>query len=158
MGFYESHNWDVKTLQTQTSGYTNPKVGTTVTDMGNDLADAIRAELRSALLSVYGTLEEAAESLGVPYKTLRRHLSRDSKDRTARVTLDFVIDTANHLSRVANVDLAEIYRRAQLRADVDDSDVSGAEDADAELRQRDHDLAARKRSKDRGEDTEHYDA
>lgn len=126
--------------------------------MGNDLADAIRDQLRGELLAVYGTLEAAARELGVPYKTLYRHLTPAGKDRTARVTLDFVIDTANHLSRVANVDFAEIYRRAQLRADVDNSDVSGAEDADAELRQRDHDLAARKRSKDRGEDTEHYDA
>lgn len=126
--------------------------------MGNDLADAIRDQLRGELLAVYGTLEAAARELGVPYKTLYRHLTPAGKDRTARVTLDFVIDTANHLSRVANVDLAEIYRRAQLRVDVDNSDVSGAEDADAELRQRDHDLAARKRSKDRGEDTHDYDA
>ena len=86
--------------------------------MGNDLADAIRAELRSALLAKYGTLEVAAEELGMPYKTLRRHLTTVGKDRTARVPLDFVLDVTNHLERTAGIDFAEIYRRAQIRPNV----------------------------------------
>ena len=100
----------------------NPEQGTRLLVMGNDLADAIRAELRSALLSAYGNLEDAAEPLGIPYKTLRRHLTPSGKDRTARVTLDFVIQVCAHLEKVANVDLAEIYRRAELST----SNVSGS--------------------------------
>ena len=86
--------------------------------MGNDLADAIRVELRSALLAKYGTLEAAAEELGIPYKTLRRHLTTTGKDRTARVTLDFVLDVSAQLERAAGVDFAEIYRRANLGLNV----------------------------------------
>ena len=85
--------------------------------MGNELADAIRSELRSALLARYGTLEAAAEALDMPYNTLRRHLT-SGKDRTARVPLDFVLDTAAHLGRVSGVDFNEIYRRAKISADV----------------------------------------
>ncbi|MFF3029112.1 hypothetical protein [Microbacterium sp. NPDC057944] len=83
--------------------------------MGNELADAIRAELRSALLAKYGTLEAAAEVLDMPYKTLRRHLTTSGKDRTARVPLDFVLEVSEQLERDAGVDFAEIYRRATIR-------------------------------------------
>lgn len=90
--------------------------------MGNELADAIRTELRAALLAVYGTLEAAAKALDMPYKTLYRHLTPSGKDRTARVTLDFVIEVSNHLARVSNVDFSEILRRARLAED--DGNVS----------------------------------
>ena len=86
--------------------------------MGNDLADAIRDELRSALLVTYGTLEAAAEALGMSYNTLRRHLTTSGKDRTARVSLDFVLDVSAQLERAAGVDFAEIYRRANLGLNV----------------------------------------
>lgn len=108
--------------------------------MGNELADAIRGELRSALLAKYGTLEAAAEALGIPYKTLRRHLTTAGKDRTARVPLDFVLDVAEHLGAVSNVDFTEIYRRASLSVNVPSSLD------DLELRPpRSYDLAADKR-------------
>lgn len=112
--------------------------------MGNELADAIRTQLRLALLGHYGTLEIAADALGIPYKTLYRALTEGGKDRTARVSLDFVIDVSNHLQRVAGIDLAEIHRRAQIKSDV----PSTQQDQD------DYDLAARPRSVDRGEDIE----
>lgn len=86
--------------------------------MGNELADAIRVELRSALLARYGTLEAAAEALGMAYKTLRRHLTTVGKDRTARVPLDFVLEVSEHLGQVSHVDFAEIYRRALLSVNV----------------------------------------
>lgn len=134
-----------------------PKLGDTIPHMGNELADAIRAEMRSALLSVYGTLEEAAAALGVPYNTLRRHLTPAGKDRTARVTLDFVIQVCNHLARVANIDLAEIYRRAELSAGR--PNVRGLDDDEEVMsdHQADYDRAARKRSKDRGLDIDFHD-
>ena len=106
--------------------------------MGNDLADAIRVELRTALLAVYPTLEDAAAALGIPYKTFRRHLSPASKDRTARVSLDFVLDVVAHLEQVAGVDLAEIYRRAQISIPEDDTTPTGGS-------RRDYRTAARKR-------------
>ncbi|QXE28910.1 MULTISPECIES: hypothetical protein [Microbacterium] len=112
--------------------------------MGNELADAIRTQLRLALLGHYGTLEIAAEALGMSYKTLYRHLTPTGKDRTARVSLDFVLDVSNHLATVAGIDLTEIYRRAQIRADV----PALSED------QENYDLAARPRASDRGEDME----
>lgn len=112
--------------------------------MGNELADAIRTQLRLALLGVYGTLEVAAEALGMSYKTLYRHLTTTGKDRTARVSLDFVLDVTNHLQKVANIDLTEIYRRAQITADV----PAPSEDQES------YDLAARPRATDRGEDME----
>lgn len=119
-------------------------MGTSLSVMGNELADAIRSQLRLALLGEYGTLELAAEALGMSYKTLYRHLTPTGKDRTARVSLDFVLDVSNHLESVAGIDLSEIYRRAQIRADVP------APDQDQE----DYDLAARLRATDRGEDME----
>lgn len=136
---YCFHNW--------TSAF--PNMGTMFTAMGNDLADAIRAELRAALLRQYGTLEAAADALGIAYKTLYRHLTPAGKDRTARVSLDFVLDVAAHLERVANVDLSEIYRRARLSLNVG-GDVQGEDDAHSG-NQGDYARAARKRSKDRGE-------
>lgn len=112
--------------------------------MGNELADAIRRQLRLALLGEYGTLEAAADALGMPYKTLYRHLTEEGKDRTARVSLDFVLLVADKLDATAGIDLAEIYRRAQIRPDV----PASVEDSS------DYDLAARPKSKDRGEDIE----
>lgn len=85
--------------------------------MGNELADAIRTQLRLAILGVYGTLDVAAAALGMPYKTLYRHLTEDGKDRTARVTLDFVLEVSDQLERAAGIDFAEIYRRALIQPD-----------------------------------------
>lgn len=107
-----------------------PEMGTIVIAMGNDLADAIRAQLRYALLDTYGTLESAAVAVGMPYKTLYRHVTQAGKDRTSRVTLDFVLEVTDHLSRDGGISLEEIYRRARLsqearnvRSSVDDEDL-----------------------------------
>lgn len=119
MDLVKSHKWDVKDLQeTLKCGLKSQKWASNVPDMGNELADAIRNELRSALLARYGTLEAAAEVLGIPYKTLRRHLTPDSKDRTARVTLDFVLEVTDTLEREAGINFAEIYRRASMNPNV----------------------------------------
>lgn len=96
-------------------------MGNTITHVGNDMADAIREELRAALLAVYGTLEAAASALDMPYKTLYRHLTPTGKDRTARVSLDFVLDVTDNLAAARGIDLAEIHRRAQLSANVPDA-------------------------------------
>lgn len=125
-------------------------MGTNVGYMGNDLADAIRTELRAALLATYGTLEAAAKALGVPYKTLYRHLTPTGKDRTARVTLDFVIEVADHLEQVSNVGLAEIQRRAMLSARTPNVGTP----AHNGPTQSDYGLAASRYSQDRGEDTD----
>lgn len=77
--------------------------------MGNDMADAIRDELREALIRQYGTLEAAAEATGVPYKTLYRALTRAGKDRSQSVKLDLVMEIAEHLS----VSFADLYERAR---------------------------------------------
>ena len=115
----KSHKWDVAHLQeTLNLGLKSQIWAISIPVMGNDLADAIRAELRSALLARYGTLEAAAEELGMPYKTLRRHLTPESKDRTARVTLDFVLEVSAQLERSAGIDFGEIYRRALLGVNV----------------------------------------
>ncbi len=53
----------------------------------------------------------------MPYKTLRRHLTTTGKDRTARVSLDFVLEVSEHLERVSGVSFEEIYRRATIRPD-----------------------------------------
>ena len=69
----KSHKWDVGLEQkTLKRGLKTQKWDSSMPVMGNDLADAIRAELRSTLLAKYGTLEAAAEALDMPYKTLRR--------------------------------------------------------------------------------------
>lgn len=122
-------------------------MGSILSLMGNELADAIRTQLRLALMGEYGTLEAAAAALGMPYKTLYRHLTDTGKDRTARVSLDFVLDVAEHLRHVANIDLAEIQRRAMLRLNVptseEDIPVMSREEERA-LRQSEHGLAAKR--------------
>lgn len=65
--------------------------------MGNELADAIRDELRAALLREYGTLDVAATRIGLSYKTLYRALTTRGKDRSQSVKLDLVVDIAEHL-------------------------------------------------------------
>lgn len=65
--------------------------------MGNEKADAVRAALYDLLRSKYGDLKTAAVELGVPYKTLYRNLTPKGKDRNESVTLDFVIDTVEHV-------------------------------------------------------------
>lgn len=76
--------------------------------MGNELADAIRDELNRLALARFGTLDIAATELGIPYKTLYRALTKNGKDRTQRVTLDFVLELADKLG----VDIAYLYSRA----------------------------------------------
>lgn len=119
-------------------------MGSILTRMGNDLANAIRTQLRLALLGKYGTLESAAEALGMPYKTLYRHLTEDGQDRTKRVSLDFVLDVTDHLYVAAGIDLAEIYRRAMISPD-----VPAPGDTQSDYRR-----AARGRAADRGEDVQ----
>lgn len=80
--------------------------------MGNDMADAIRDELREALIRKYGTLEAAAEASGVPYKTLYRALTARGKDRSQSVKLDLVMDIAGHLAEVGGGTFDELYERA----------------------------------------------
>jgi len=88
-------------------------MGNSIANMGNDMADAIRDELREALIRQYGTLEAAAEATGVAYKTLYRALTRTGKDRSQSVKLDLVMEIAEHLT----VNFADLYQRAKVQVD-----------------------------------------
>lgn len=90
-----------------------PNSGIRLPSMGNDLADAIREVLRNDLIAEYGTLEAAAEAVGVPYKTLYRALTTRGKDRSQSVKLEFVLDIARHLEREGRSSFASVYSRAE---------------------------------------------
>lgn len=77
--------------------------------MGNEKADAMRAELRSRLLNKYGDLQNAAVETGTPYKTLYRNLTTKGADRNKTVSLDFVMDM---LPFVGEDDFAAFYAEA----------------------------------------------
>lgn len=118
--------------------------------MGNDLADAIRDELREELIRAYGTLEAAAEAVGIPYKTLYRALTTRGKDRSQSVKLDLVMDVADHLATLRKTDFTTIYARAQERRNaasvptsVEDAPVLTRAEERA-LRQSEHALAAKR--------------
>lgn len=84
--------------------------------MGNDQADAVRAELHDRLIQAYGDLKTAAAETGIPYKTLYRALTTKGKDRTATVTLDLVVDVVAHLQdHFGGEDLAAVYQAALKR-------------------------------------------
>jgi hypothetical protein len=84
--------------------------------MGNDVADAIREGLRAELLLEYGTLEAAAEALGIPYKTLYRSLTTKGKDRSQSVKLDLITQIAEHLEDVGRSSFNDVYTRAVAHA------------------------------------------
>jgi hypothetical protein len=63
--------------------------------MGNDYADAIRDALGAAVREKYGDWHAAAAALRIPYKTLYRAFTRDGKDRTAKVSLDLIMDVCD---------------------------------------------------------------
>lgn len=84
--------------------------------MGNDQADAVRAELHDRLIRAYGDLKTAAVETGIPYKTLYRALTTKGKDRTATVSLDLVVDVVAHLQNHFNGDdLSQVYEAAMKR-------------------------------------------
>jgi hypothetical protein len=84
--------------------------------MGNDEADAIRAELHDRLISAYGDLKTAAEEMNVPYKTLYRTFTIKGKDRTATATLDLVVEVIEHLrDRFDGDDIGHVYQAARKR-------------------------------------------
>lgn len=95
--------------------------------MGNETADLIRDELGRLLVYKYGDLKRAAAAIGIPYKTLYRAVTENGQDRVQRVPLDTVIEISDALG----ISIAELYEQA----------VSGA----------DYALAAKTRSKNRGE-------
>lgn len=95
--------------------------------MGNETADLIRNELGRLLVYKYGDLTRAAEAVGIPYKTLYRAVTEDGQDRVKRVPLDTVLEIADALG----INMAELYEQA----------VGGT----------DYALAAKTRSKNRGE-------
>lgn len=89
-----------------------PRNGNTLCYMGNEKADAVRAELRSRLLDKYGDLHAAAEATGTPYKTLYRNLTVKGSDRNKTISLDWVIDMLPH---VGVTDFASFYADALKR-------------------------------------------
>lgn len=95
--------------------------------MGNEMADAIREELRDALIRAHGTLDAAAAALGIPYKTLYRALTTRGKDRSQSVKLDLVVDIAEHVA----MPFSTVYARAQERVAEDRTrnGIAGAEAA-----------------------------
>lgn len=96
--------------------------------MGNETADLIRDELGRLLVYKYGDLKRAAAAIGIPYKTLYRSVTENGQDRVQRVPLDTVIEISDALG----ITIAELYEQS----------VSGT----------DYALAAKTRSKNRGED------
>ncbi len=93
-----------------------PKLGTIVSVMGNDVADAIRETLREEVLRQYGTLEAAAEAMRVPYKTLYRSLTTRGKDRSQSVKLDIITQITEHLEDVGGASFNDVYSRAVAHA------------------------------------------
>lgn len=84
--------------------------------MGNDQADAMRAELHERLIAAYGDLKTAAAEMGVPYKTLYRTFTEKGKDRTATVTLDFIVEIVDHLQQnFEGDDFGGVYEAALKR-------------------------------------------
>ena len=84
--------------------------------MGNDQADAIRAELHDRLIAAYGDLKTAATEMKVPYKTLYRSFTEKGKDRTATVTLDFIVQIVDHLQKnFSGDDLGTVHQAALKR-------------------------------------------
>lgn len=97
--------------------------------MGNEAADLIREELGRLLVYKYGDLKAASAEVGIPYKTLYRAVTTKGQDRVQRVPLDTVLEIADSLG----ISIAELYEQS----------VSGT----------DYALAAKTRSKNRGEVT-----
>lgn len=86
--------------------------------MGNDQADAMRAELHDRIIKAYGDLKTASAAMGIPYKTLYRALTKSGKDRVASVSLDFIVDAVTHLQReFGGDDLGTVYEAALHRED-----------------------------------------
>lgn len=84
--------------------------------MGNDLADALRAELHDRLIRAYGDLKVAASEIGIPYKTLYRAFTTKGKDRTATVSLDFILEVIAHLdARFGDASFNDVHAAAQAR-------------------------------------------
>lgn len=104
-------------------------MGTIVSLMGNESADLIRNELGRLLVYRYGDLKRAAVATGIPYKSLYRAVTENGQDRTQRVSLDTVLEICEALG----ISVAELYEQA----------VGGT----------DYALAAKTRSKNRGEVT-----
>lgn len=123
--------------------------------MGNDQADAVRAELHDRLIRAYGDLKTAASEMGIPYKTLYRSLTTRGKDRTASVSFDLILEIIAHLQeRFDGEDIGAVYRAAMLR---DDESPAG-ELVQGRFPQANVDgvdetrRVAKKKSRDRGED------
>ena len=116
-------------------------MGTSMSVMGNELADAIRAELHRITIDKYGSLDNAAPALDIPYKTLYRALTAKGKDRTQRVTLDFVLELCSKLG----VDLNYVYSRAET------ANVGGERETVDSPHQRDYDLVAHPYTEETGE-------
>lgn len=106
-------------------------MGTYTSHMGNETADLIRDELGRLLVYKFGDLTRASAEIGIPYKTLYRAVTENGQDRVKRVSLDTVLEIADALG----ITLAELHEQA----------VGGE----------DYALAAKTRSKNRGE--VHYD-
>lgn len=84
--------------------------------MGNDQADAMRAELHDRIIKAYGDLKTASAAMGIPYKTLYRALTKTGKDRVASVSLDFIVEAVDHLQReFGGDDLGAVYHAALRR-------------------------------------------
>lgn len=83
----------------------------------------MRIELGIRLRVAYGTLDVAADALGIPYKTLYRNLTVRGKDRNATIGLDLVMAITEHLqAHFGTGDISDVWEASKRHRFLDASE------------------------------------
>lgn len=84
----------------------------------------MRIELGVRLRVAYGSLDVAADALGIPYKTLYRNLTVRGKDRTSTIGLDLVVSITEHLqAHFGTGDLDDVWEASKRHRLLDPADL-----------------------------------